>query len=67
MVIIIIVIIIIKIIMMIIIHITMKITQDTSITGDSIVKNVNGYLLTKKLRNKKLIKFVQWSQSKLYI
>ena len=45
------------IITIMIIHITMKIIQDTSIIGDSIVKNVNGYLLTKKLRNNKLIKF----------
>ena len=64
MVIIIIVIIIIKIIMMIIIHITMKITQDTSITGDSIFKNVDGYLLTKKFRNKKLIKLDRSVESK---
>ena len=39
----------------------MRITQGKSITqvfilGDSIVKNVNGYLLTKKLQHKKLIK-----------
>ena len=45
-----------------IIHLTMKITLVRSIiqkrlftVGCSIVKNVNGYLLTKKLQNKKLI------------
>ena len=45
-----------------IIHLTMKITLVRSIiqkrlftVGCSIVKNLNGYLLTKKLQNKKLI------------
>ena len=49
----------------------MKITQDKSITqeivfilGDSIVKNVNGHLLTKKLRHKKLIKVRSFSGAK---
>ena len=44
----------------------MKIIQDTSIIGDSIVKNVNGYLLTKKLRNNKLIKFSRVKVSCIY-
>ena len=35
------------------------------ILGDSIVKNVNGYLLTKKLRNKKLIKVRSFSGAKV--
>ena len=41
-------------------------TTNTVFTlGDSIVKNVNGYLLTKKLRNKKLIKVRSFSGAKL--
>ena len=35
------------------------------ILGDSIVKKVNGYLLTKKLRNKKLIKVRSFSGAKV--
>ena len=35
------------------------------ILGDSIVKNVNGYLLTKKLRHKKLIKVRSFSGAKV--
>ena len=35
------------------------------IIGDSIVKNVNGYLLTKKLRRKKLIKVRSFSGAKV--
>ena len=35
------------------------------ILGDSIVKNVNGYLLTKKLRNKKLIKVRSFNGAKV--
>ena len=35
------------------------------ILGDSIVKNVNGYLLTKKLQNKKLIKVRLFSGAKV--
>ena len=35
------------------------------ILGDSIVKNVNGYVLTKKLRNKKLIKVRSFSGAKV--
>ena len=64
------VVIIIIIIIIIIIHLTMKITQGKSITqeiqcGDSIVKNVNDYLLTKKLRHKKLIKVRSFSGAKV--
>ena len=41
-------------------------TTNTVFTlGDSIVKNVNGYLLTKKLRNKKLIKVRSFSGAKV--
>ena len=48
----------------------MKITQGKSITqeiqcGDSIVKNVNDYLLTKKLRHKNLIKVRSFSGAKV--
>ena len=52
----------------------MKITQDTSITEEIqcsylgivyIVKNVNGYLLMKKLRNKKVIKVRLFSGTKV--
>ena len=35
------------------------------ILGDSIVKNVNGYLLTKKLRNKKLNKVRSFNGAKV--
>ena len=35
------------------------------ILGDSIVKNVNGCLLTKKLRHKKLIKVISFSGAKV--
>ena len=35
------------------------------ILGDSIVKNVNGYLLTKKIRHKKLIKVRSFSGAKV--
>ena len=35
------------------------------ILGDSIVKNVNGYLLTKKLRNRELIKVRSLSEAKI--
>ena len=41
-------------------------TTNTVFTlGDSIVKNVNGYLLTKKLRIKKLIKVRSFSGAKI--
>ena len=41
-------------------------TTNTVFTlGDSIVKNVNGYLLTKKLRIKKLIKVRSFSGAKV--
>ena len=41
-------------------------TTNTVFTiGDGIVKNVNGYLLTKKLRNKKLIKVRSFSGAKV--
>ena len=53
----------------IIVHLTMKITQDTRntvfIPGDSIVQNVNNYLLKKRLRNKKPIKVRSFSGAKV--
>ena len=35
------------------------------ILGDSIAKNINGYLLAKKLQNKKLIKVTSFSGAKV--
>ena len=66
MIVIIIIIIIITIIIIIItIHLINNARNTVFILGDSIVKNVNGYLLTKKLRHKKLIKTRSFSGAKV--
>ena len=37
----------------------------TIILGDSILKNINSYLLTKKMQNEKLIKVRSFSRAKV--